>query len=133
MIIKDFKGCFVHGRNAKFAGYVSVFEAEALGVREALSWLLSLPAMKTIVETDSLSTVNALCKGVDHRLKVGFVLEECRSLLQDSNLISLQIVRRQANKVAHQMACVPCSLNCHNDFMSPSTSLPETIVNDLMG
>lgn len=87
--------------------------------------------MKTTVEYDSLSTVHAVNKEVAHMLEVGFVLDECRSMVQGSSLISLDYVKRQANKVTHLLTRVPCSLNCHNFFMSPRTSLLETIVNDM--
>ena len=51
--------------------FTLVLEAEAMGVCEALSWLLTLPYMKISVETDSLTTVNAICKAADYRLEVG--------------------------------------------------------------
>lgn len=45
MVICDCRGMFVRGRIMKCAGTISVPEAVTLGVREALSWLLTLPSM----------------------------------------------------------------------------------------
>lgn len=127
MIIRDCRDTFVRGRTIKCAWAVSVLEAEALGVREALSWILTLPHMKLMVESDSLITVNAISKGMVYKDEVGHILE-CCALLKSLNRVSLYFVNRQANKVAHLMACVPCSLNFRNDFMSPPSLLLETIV-----
>ncbi|XP_074355893.1 uncharacterized protein LOC141695553 [Apium graveolens] len=132
MVIRDHAGQFVQGRNSKTAGVVSVLEAEALGVLEALSWLHTLPDMKVLVESDSLNVVNAILADMEYQVEVGHVIEACRSLLGELVNVSVRFVRRQANKVAHLMARVPCSLNCHNMFSSPPHSVLESIVSDAL-
>ncbi|XP_074376719.1 uncharacterized protein LOC141718237 [Apium graveolens] len=132
MVIRNHAGQFVQGRNAKIAGDISVLEAEALGVLEVLSWLRTLPDMKVHVESDSLTVVNAILADMEYQVEVGHVIEACRSLLVELDNVSVRFVRRQANKVAHLMACIPCSLNCHNMFLSPPRSVLESIVSFLM-
>ena len=128
MAIRDCKGTFVRGRTMKCAGSVSVLEAEAMGIREALSWLTTLPRMKLSIESDSLTSVNAVSKEMVYRNEVGHIFQECCVLLKALNRVSLHFVNRQANKIAHLMARVPCFLNCQNDFVSPPSLLLETIV-----
>lgn len=81
MVIRDSAGQFVRGRNVRFAGVVSVFEAEAMRVLEALSWLYPLPNMKVIIKCDSLNTEEAICRGSSYQVEIGHIIEECRTLL----------------------------------------------------
>ena len=41
MVVRDVKGSFIMGKNLKIAGEVSVMEAEATRVLEAMKWLNS--------------------------------------------------------------------------------------------
>ena len=109
----------------------SVFEAECIGVREALSWLQSYRDWKVVVETDSLLTASALCTGRNNLLEVGHVIDQCRMLLHSLPGVCVKHVRKQANKVAHSLARIPCLLNCFIIFSSPPTHLVETVLRDL--
>lgn len=60
MIIRDHAGVFVEGRSMTLPHPGSVFEAECIGVKEALSWLTDHQSRKVIVETDSLLIAKAL-------------------------------------------------------------------------
>lgn len=44
----------------------------------------------------------------------------------------VDFVRKQANRVAHKIAKIPCALNCFLDFMSPPAFLLETIMSDCL-
>lgn len=55
-------------------GGVSVFEAEARGVLEALRWVMELGIHDVVVECDSLLTVQSLAKGASNFLEVGHML-----------------------------------------------------------
>lgn len=132
MVIRDHVGQFVQGRVVKFAGVVSVLEAEAMGILEALSWLRTLPTMRVLIECDSLTAVKAISTGVDYQVEVGHIIEACRSLLAQNQDVSVHFIRRQVNKVAHLMAHEPCSLNFHNVFLSRPVFLLESIVFDAL-
>ncbi|KAL8146698.1 hypothetical protein AgCh_004438 [Apium graveolens] len=60
MVIGDHSGVFLGGKTTRITGRISVFDAEAVGVKEALSWLYERPPAQYIVETDSLMVVQAL-------------------------------------------------------------------------
>lgn len=55
------------------------------------------------------------------------MLDRCRSILKSRDDFSVTFVRKQANKVAHEVARLPCLLNCYNSFTSPPSSLLETL------
>ena len=128
MVLRDHMGSFVAGKTLCLPGQVSVFEAEAIGMDEALSWILSRPLHRTVIETDSLLTVQAITKTEAIRLEVGNVIDSCRQRLKASSGISISFVRKQANKVAHEVAKFPCLLGCYNIFTSPPKFLLETLM-----
>lgn len=131
MVIRDHEGVFVEGRVMKLARPSSVFEAECIGVREALSWLQSYREWRVVVETDSLLTAGALGTECNNLLEVGHVVDQCKTLLHGLPGVCITHVRKQANKVAHSLARIPCLLNCFIIFSSPPTHLVETILSDL--
>lgn len=51
------------------------------------------------------------------------MLYECRVIRSSSPGVSISYVKKQANKVAHMLAKVPCMVNCSNVFWSPPLSL----------
>ena len=65
----------------------SVFEAETAAIHEGLQWLLTLQYQHVEIESDSLLSVQALKQADDNLLEVGFVLDECRSILRASPML----------------------------------------------
>lgn len=102
---------------------MSVLEAEAVGLLEALSWVPEITALPLVVEIDALLVVSAIRKKQRNHLEVGHVLEECSSILARRNNVSVVHVKKLANKVAHSMARIPCSLNSFIVFDSPPLSV----------
>lgn len=115
----------------RMPGRISVFEAEAVGVKEALSWLTERPPAQYIVETDSLMVVQALQRHHEYLLEVGNIIEACRSSIASLGSVKVVFVRKLGNRVAHLLARVPCSVNSYNLFESPPHVLLETLVDDL--
>lgn len=130
MVLRDGQGAFLGGKNMRMEGAVSVFEAESVGVYEALSWIKSDIPQPMVMETDSSLTVQALLKNAENRLEVGNVFDCSRDLLQSRSNVSVNYVQKQANRVAHMMARVLCSLNCYNVRSSPPNILLETLLYD---
>lgn len=108
----------------------TVLEAESIGVREALSWTIQCGETQGIIETDSLLKVRALHGRKRYLVEVGHVFEDCKGLLKSHPGFVVFYVRRQANKVAHEIARHPCIVNCSNVFTSPPDHLLETIMKD---
>lgn len=130
MVVRNEKGQYINGKNLKLLGSVSVMEAEARGVQEALKWIEELGLQNVILECDSELVVSAIHKEVAYHLEVGHIVAYCRLKLENRTDISLCHVKKQANRAAHLMARVPCLLNCYNIFLSPPNLLLETLFLD---
>lgn len=129
--MKTKKVSFYKARSLCINGEISVFEAEIRGVLEAVKWVAELGVLNVVIECDSMLTVHALRNDTPNYLEVGNFLQECRSLLQSRPDVSVSFVKKQANKVAHLLARVPCEANCFIDFLSPPHSVLESIMYDV--
>ncbi|XP_017224846.1 uncharacterized protein LOC108201070 [Daucus carota subsp. sativus] len=132
MVLRNNQGQFLAGRVMRFAGHVPVVEAEMVGVIEAISWANQLQIPSVIVETDSQLCANAI-KGENSNnnlLEIGNLIQQCKALIRSSSRVLVDFVRKQANRVAHQIAKIPCMLNGFSDFTSPPSCLLETIMSD---
>lgn len=130
MVARDCKGLFIEGRSITLPCPTTVMDAECIGVREALSWIMNFQNKKVKVESDSLLTIRALQGKKCNLMETGHVIESCRSMLQQLPLVSINHVRKQANRMAHSLAKITCSLNCFIVFSSPPNHLVETLLND---
>lgn len=72
MVLRDSQGTFLVGRNLSLEAPGSVFEAEALGVHEALSWIKDRQMHHAQIELESysLTVVRGLNEGVENLLEV---------------------------------------------------------------
>uniref|UniRef100_A0A803QGE0 Reverse transcriptase domain-containing protein n=1 Tax=Cannabis sativa TaxID=3483 RepID=A0A803QGE0_CANSA len=78
--------------------------AEAMGIREALSWLKDKSFNQASVESDSLISVQAIHSSVVMYSGFGLIIQDCKSLLESLNNVSLRFVKRSANRAAHVVA-----------------------------
>ena len=81
-------------------------EAEALAVREALSWIKNLQLSKIIVEIDCLNVYSALVSHDTSPNGFGLIIVDCQALALLVGEVRFSFVRRSANVVAHNMAKV---------------------------
>lgn len=127
MVIRNDAGVFVMGKVMKVAGEVSVMEAEARGVLEAIQWINIIGVHNVIIESDSQLVVQALKSVESYQLEVGHILDECKMKFKNRADLSVVHVKKQANRAAHLMARVPCLLDSFNCFMSPPDMLVEML------
>ncbi|WOG81201.1 hypothetical protein DCAR_0100346 [Daucus carota subsp. sativus] len=130
-ILRNHVGDFKGGRVMKINMKASVLEAEAIGILEALSWVMDRTDSKVCIESDSLTAVQAINRGIPYQLELGHIFDECRLRLTSRSSLSLNHVRRLANRVAHTVARFPCELNCYVDFMSPPRQVLDSMMYDL--
>lgn len=119
LVVRDSMGTLVIGKTVCKSMVGSVLEAEAYAVLEGLRWLLTLAYNNVIIESDSLNTVRAIQKPYENVLEVGNILDACSNILKSRPGFSISFVKRQANRVAHLVAKLPCSPNCQNVFTAP--------------
>ena len=106
LVARDHKGELVEARSSCKQGNIDPVLAEAMGVREALSWVKNKGWYEAVVETDCLAVIQAIrCSSITLSY-YGRVLEECKELLSQlkERNIALNFVKRSANQVAHYLA-----------------------------
>ena len=87
-----------------FNGLLNAKEAEAIGMREAILWVMQQGVDHVIFETDAKSTVDALNNHETDISEFGSIISECRDLLNQVLSFKYSFVRREANVIAHSLA-----------------------------
>ncbi|XP_074347093.1 uncharacterized protein LOC141685916 [Apium graveolens] len=82
IVLGNYCGTFVEGRTVALLQAMDVLEDEALGIREALSWVKNMEERKVTVESDSLVAVNAINGQNNFLLEVGHIIDHCKIMLQ---------------------------------------------------
>lgn len=75
--------------------------------------------------------VHALELGKEIHSEVGYTVEACQKILKSRENLRVSYVKRLANRAAHLMARVPCSLNNYNYYETPPHCVLETIMYDV--
>lgn len=78
MVLRDHQGQYIAGKTMRFAGVVSVVEAELTGILEAMLWSQELEGDHITVESDSLISVNAINQGQANLLESGDLMQHCQ-------------------------------------------------------
>ncbi|ONK67926.1 uncharacterized protein A4U43_C05F5270 [Asparagus officinalis] len=112
-IIRDDQGSFVAARATQVHGIIDPALAEALGVREALSWLKSNFPQVHEIEMDAITVYNALHRDEPDFSYFGLIIEDCLSLARNIPNIRFLWTRRTANKAAHILAQTARTLQNH--------------------
>lgn len=128
MVLRNHLGGYIAGRTMKFAGNVSVMEAELTGIVEALLWAREVVVVGVVIESDSLLSIQAIQQGQENMLEAGDLMEHCINIMSNDARLSLKFVRKQANKVAHKISRFPCELNSLIVIPSPLIYLLETLL-----
>lgn len=131
IVVRNHQGLFVRGKVCRFAGCATVFEAELVGILEALKWSAVFNEQKIYVESDSLLSVQAIRNNMQNLLEEGLLIDQCRSILSSTLGLSLGFIKKHGNKVAHDLARLPCMLNSFIEFSSPPSCVLETLVMDV--
>ncbi|CAH9075012.1 unnamed protein product [Cuscuta epithymum] len=112
-IARSSEGEFIVGGAINRTGVFLPREAEALAVREALSWLKEAGWDHIDLETDSLQLIKSIQSGEDES-SFGVIVGDIRELSTSFNDITFAHVRRSANRAAHDMAKAADSMSgCH--------------------
>ncbi|XP_073126761.1 uncharacterized protein [Henckelia pumila] len=127
-IIRDSMGEAIAAVHGCFPGVFDPRTAEALSIREALSWLKDLSYSDIMVESDALTLIEALKKRSPDDSYVGLIIEDCRFLALELNSCSFVFVRRSANQAAHTLAKAAGSLSGREGRVIPSPSLVSVVV-----
>lgn len=103
-VVRDDLGHFVAARGSHWRGYYSSKEAEAVAIRESLSWLKTLNIDKVIIETDSLQVTQGLNSNLgDSSFHV--VLSEIKNLMSMFTQSNLVFAKRSIRLRIRQPTC----------------------------
>ncbi|XP_074346503.1 uncharacterized protein LOC141685290 [Apium graveolens] len=83
MVLRDDHGYFIKGKNMRFSGEVTVMEAEARGVQEAITWIENLRLQGISIESDAQLMVKAVNSHLEYYLEVGYIIEYCKMKLMN--------------------------------------------------
>jgi ribonuclease HI len=100
----------------RLEGQPEVCEAEALGLLEALKWLQQFTSQCIHIEMDCLQVIQSLKGKQSHDTEFGSIIKCCKHLLDSSQNCKVSHIRRQANRVAHELAQVARVSASHQVF-----------------
>ncbi|XP_074347114.1 uncharacterized protein LOC141685938 [Apium graveolens] len=106
MIARDGAGELVAATTKCRSGTIVSEMAEAIGIKEALSWIKNEVTQPAIVESDCLSVIQAIRCSTVNLSYLGRIIDECKALLSDlkNRHVVLNFVKRSANNVTHFLA-----------------------------
>uniref|UniRef100_A0A803QKM0 RNase H type-1 domain-containing protein n=1 Tax=Cannabis sativa TaxID=3483 RepID=A0A803QKM0_CANSA len=130
MVARNSVGFLVEGRLKLTSAQVDVVVAEAIGIREVLSWLKDRQWPQVFIETDSLCVVQALHSSIHMISLFGSVIQDCKNLLASFHNVVVSFVKRSANVVAHTFAKA-ARLYCTFSLESIPTELLPCLVADV--
>lgn len=127
-IVSDHNGHLIEAKSKCIQGTATPELAEAIGIREALSWVKEKQENNATVETYCLMIVQWIRNSYNSLSYVGRVVDDCSQLLiglQKQNLM-LRFVKRSTNSLAHYLASHNSSIadrrwgkdNVHPEFLS---------------
>ncbi|XP_060974297.1 uncharacterized protein LOC133039416 [Cannabis sativa] len=132
-VARDHRGLFIHGHTRLFNVQSTPELAEAVGIREALSWIKDSGMQQVVLETDCLSVVQALRSSIVMISTFGQVVNECKALLNVLKNVSIYFIRRSANMVAHEFARASVSFpDCNFSMDTVPTVLLPVLVTDMV-
>lgn len=109
-MVRNQQGQLVEAQSKCREGKISPELAEAIGIREALSWIKANQYDGVELETDCLQVIQAIRSSFISLSYLGRVVEECRVLLKSlkNRNVLIRFVKRSANRVSHFLARYNC-------------------------
>ncbi|XP_074346427.1 uncharacterized protein LOC141685211 [Apium graveolens] len=101
VVARDSTGTLIQAKTVIKQGLISPVLAEAMAVKEALSWIDTMKWPRSVLESDCLVVVQAFRSLTPMRSHFGLIIEECLRLLSQSNKVYLHFIKRSANMVSH--------------------------------
>ncbi|XP_031120333.1 uncharacterized protein LOC116023471 [Ipomoea triloba] len=125
-------GIFLAAKSLRFNGNYSVQEAEAVCIREALSWLKGTGMGDVDIETDSQLVYYALSSS-SFVSSFGFIIDDVKEVASMIEGVDFYFAKRSANRAAHLLAREAVSMSgCGEWFDTPPPFLVDCLLSDSM-
>lgn len=98
VLVRDSAGSLVKVMARWQIGRIDPEVAEAIGIKEALSWAKTQNFYSIALESDSLVAVEAIRSSFKLRSAFGLVVDECKEMLGFVPHVSLNFIKRSANR-----------------------------------
>ncbi|XP_019178767.1 PREDICTED: uncharacterized protein LOC109173878 [Ipomoea nil] len=108
-VLRDDDGRFRAAKNGRMMGLFRAREAEAMCMREALSWLKDTGMGNVEAETYSQLLCNAI-HSESFFSSFGFLVGDIKELASSINDVEFRFIKRSANQVAHTLARAAVSM-----------------------
>ena len=103
-LVRDSSGRVIEAFSRCLAGDISPVLAEALGVKEALSWIKRKAWSNVTIETDCLEVVQSLRSKIFPDSYYGAIIGDCLEIWSSLLSVDILYVMRSANLGAHTLA-----------------------------
>jgi len=123
----DSLGRLLQAHYMTFPYIATTTECEATALQQAIQIALD----KVAFETDCQVVVNALLNNSLFVNELGSLLSNCRTLLSSSASYTLAFIRRQANRVAHNLARVSILHASPSIFNHPPYCIHSLIMDEI--
>jgi len=114
-----------------FPSISTTAEGEATALQQALQIALDLGLNRVVFETDCQLVVNVVLSNSTYVNELGSLLSNCRAMLFSNASYALAYVRRQANRVAHNLARASILHASPNIFNHPPHCIDSIILDEM--
>ncbi|XP_062104232.1 uncharacterized protein LOC133815403 [Humulus lupulus] len=131
IVARNQSGELLEARAPCREGLVEPDFAEAIGIKEALSWIKAKGWRNVMVESDSLVSIQAIRSSTPLLSYFGRIIQDCRQIFSELQncSVSLNFVKRSANAVAH---CIAKSTSNIADRIVKGNDVPVELNNVLL-
>ncbi|XP_019178363.1 PREDICTED: uncharacterized protein LOC109173576 [Ipomoea nil] len=124
VVVFDDGGRYVAAKSGPIRCLKDPHLAEAMAIKEALSWILLQGWRKVIIHSDC----QMVCRFINHDLPdssyAGNIINQCRVLKRHFEAVSIEFISRSANTCAHALAR---AANVHSGHVTWFSSIPPCI------
>lgn len=99
MVARNHSGELVSARSICFNSATSPEMAEAVAMKEALSWIKKEKWTTVTIESDCLVVVQAVRSQAPMISPFGIIIEDCREAIRELNTIQVLFIKRSANRL----------------------------------
>ncbi|XP_060964627.1 uncharacterized protein LOC133033648 [Cannabis sativa] len=124
MVARCAAGVMLQARTVLKSSVLQPHEVEAIGIKEALSWIKANGWDGVVLESDCLRVISDIKSNKNMVSPYGHIISDCKALCAEVNNLSLSCVKRSANRVAH---CLARSSLYEADRIFNISSLPFVI------
>ncbi|XP_024630723.1 uncharacterized protein [Medicago truncatula] len=136
--ITDYGICFRNhlgelliGKSDFLLSSATILEAETIALVESLKMATTNGMHEVLFETDSRTLVDVIKSNATPQNEFGDLIIQCRSFLNSNPDFVVSYIRRQANKVAHNIAIASLSHPSPHVFYHVTTTLYSTILDEI--